>query len=80
MDHLPADGRVEVPVVVDRNGPRPCHVGKLPPERAAQDGDRARVYRAAMLDRHVASTLSIAELRAMADELIAAQGKALPFA
>jgi alpha-galactosidase len=96
IENLPEDCCVEVPVVVDRNGLRPCHVGKLPPElaahcaphvfvqelvvRAALDGDRDRVYRAAMLDRHAASTLSIGEIRAMVDELIAAHGEALPFA
>jgi alpha-galactosidase len=96
IDNLPEDCCVEVPVVVDRNGLRPCHVGALPPElaahcaphvfvqqltvRAALDHDRARVYRAAMLDRHAASVLSIAEIRAMVDELIAAHGTALPFA
>lgn len=95
IDNLPEDCCVEVPVVVDRNGLRPCHVGKLPPElaahcaphvyvqelvvRAALDGDRERVYRAAMLDRHAASTLSISEIRAMVDELLAAHGRALPF-
>jgi alpha-galactosidase len=95
IENLPDDCCVEVPVVVDRNGLRPCHVGRLPPElaahcaphvfvqeltvRAALDGDVARVYRAAMLDRHAASTLSIAEIRAMVDELLAAHGPALTF-
>src|SRR5271156_7114237 len=71
IKNLPEDCCVEVPVVIDRNGLRPCHVGKLPPElaahcaphvfvqelvmRAALDHDRARVYRAALLDRHAAS-------------------------
>jgi len=95
IDNLPEDCCVEVPVVVDRNGLRPCRVGKLPPElaahcaphvfvqelvvRAALDGDRAQVYRAALLDRLAPSVLSIAEIRAMVDELIAAHRKALPF-
>ena len=35
IDNLPENCCVEVPVVVDRNGLRPCHVGKLPPELAA---------------------------------------------
>ncbi len=95
IDNLPEDCCVEVPVVVDRNGLRPCRVGVLPPElaahcaphvfvqqlvvRAALDGDRALVYRAALLDRLAPSVLSIAEIRAMVDELIAAHGKGLPF-
>ena len=35
---------------------------------------------AALLDRLAPSVLSIAEIHAMVDELIAAHGKALPFA
>jgi alpha-galactosidase len=85
---------VEVPVVVDRNGLRPCHVGTLPPElaahcsphvfvqdlavRAALDGDRERVYRAAVLDRHAASVLTLKEIHAMVDDLIDAHGDAMP--
>jgi alpha-galactosidase len=94
IDNLPEGCCVEVPVIVDRNGLRPCHAGTLPPElaahcaphvfvqdltvRAALDGDRERVHRAAMLDRHTASVLSIQETRAMVDELIAAHGDAMP--
>lgn len=94
IENLPEGACVEVPVIVDRNGLRPCHVGDLPPElaahcaphvfvqdlvvRAALEGNRDRVYRAAMLDRHAASVLTISEIRALVDELIAAQGSALP--
>jgi alpha-galactosidase len=94
IENLPEGSCVEVPVVVDRNGLRPCHVGSLPPElaahcaphvfvqdlvvRAALDGDRDRVYRAAMLDRHAASVLTLKEIRAMVDELIEAHGEAMP--
>ena len=93
IGNLPAGCCVEVPVVVDGHGLRPCHVGDLPPElaahcaphvfvqdlvvRAALDGDRERVYRAAVLDRHAASVLSLKEIRAMVDELIDAHGDAL---
>jgi len=68
IENLPERCCVEVPVMVDRNGLRPCYVGDLPPElaahcaphvfvqdlvvRAALEGDRERVYRAAVLDRH----------------------------
>ena len=92
--NLAPDSCVEVPIVVDRNGLRPCHVGTLPAElagycaqhtyvqeltvRAALEGDAALVHRAAMLDRHATSALSIAEIRAMVDELIAAHGDAMP--
>jgi alpha-galactosidase len=94
IENLPQGCCVEVPVVVDANGLRPCHVGDLPPElaahcaphvfvqdlvvRAALDGDRERVYRAAMFDRHAASVLSIREIRSMVDELIDAHGDAMP--
>ena len=94
IGNLPEGCCVEVPVVVDANGLRPCHVGDLPPElaahcaphvfvqdlvvRAALDGDRERVYRAAMLDRHAASVLSLREIRSMVDELIDAHGDAMP--
>ncbi len=94
IDNLPEGCCVEVPVIVDRNGLRPCHIGALPPELAAHcaphvfvqdltvsaglDGDRARVHRAAVLDRHAASVLSLSEIGAMVDELIAAHGDAMP--
>jgi alpha-galactosidase len=94
IENLPEGCCVEVPVVVDHNGLRPCHVGDLPPElaahcaphvfvqdlvvRAALEGAPERVYRAAMLDRHAASVLSIKEIRAMVDDLIAAHGNVLP--
>ncbi len=94
IDNLPQGCCVEVPVVVDHNGLRPLHVGTLPPElaahcaphvfvqdltvRAALEGDRADVYRAAVLDRHAASVLSLREIRAMVDELITAHGAAMP--
>jgi alpha-galactosidase len=94
IENLPDGCCVEVPVVVDRNGLRPCHVGNLPPElaahcaphvfvqdltvRAALKGSRPRVYRAAVLDRHAGSVLSLTEIRAMVDELIEAHGDAMP--
>jgi alpha-galactosidase len=46
--------------------------------RAALEGAPERVYRAAMLDRHAASVLSIREIRAMVDDLLVAHGDALP--
>jgi len=94
IENLPERCCVEVPVMVDRNGLRPCYVGDLPPElaahcaphvfvqdlvvRAALEGDRERVYRAAVLDRHAASMLTLREIRAMVDGLIDAHGDAMP--
>ena len=94
IGNLPEDCCVEVPVVVDHNGLRPVHHGNLPPElaahcaphvfvqdltvRAALEGDREAVFCAAMLDRHAASVLTLADIRAMTEKLIEAHGPAMP--
>jgi alpha-galactosidase len=94
IDNLPNGRCVEVPVLVDKTGLRPCHVGDLPPQlaatcaphtavqnltvRAALEGKREHVYHAAMLDRHAPSVLSTEQIAAMVDELIDAHGDALP--
>jgi alpha-galactosidase len=85
---------VEVPILVDGTGLRPCRVGDLPPQcagtcvphtivqnltvRAALEGRRDHVHHAAMLDRHAPSVLSLDEIANMVDELIEAHGDALP--
>jgi alpha-galactosidase len=94
IDNLPNGCCVEVPILVDHAGLRPVKVGTLPPElaahcaphvfvqeltvRAALEGDRDAVYRAAVLDRHAASVLTLRQIRAMTDELIVAHGDAMP--
>ena len=94
ITNLPDGCCVEVPMLVDGTGLRPCHVGDLPPQcaaacaphtavqnltvRAALEGRRDHVYHAAMLDRHAPSVLSLDEMAAMVDELIEAHGDALP--
>jgi alpha-galactosidase len=94
IDNLPLGCCVEVPVLVDGAGFTPCHFGSLPPQlaascaanvavqeltvRAALDGDRAHVAHAAMLDRHAASVLSLAQIQSMTDELIEAHRDLLP--
>ena len=94
ITNLPRDCCVEVPVLVDGTGLRPCHVGDLPPQcaatcaphtavqnltvRAALEGRRDHVHHAAMLDRHAPSVLSLDEISAMVDELIEAHGNAMP--
>ena len=94
ITNLPDGCCVEVPILVDGTGLRPCHVGDLPPQcaatcaphtavqnltvRAALEGRRDHVYHAAMLDRHAPSVLSLDEISAMVDELIRAHGDALP--
>lgn len=94
ITNLPEGCCVEVPILVDATGLRPCHVGDLPPQcaatcaphtavqnltvRAALDGRRDHVHHAAMLDRHAPSVLSLDEIADMVDELIEAHGDAMP--
>jgi alpha-galactosidase len=94
ITNLPEGCCVEVPILVDETGLRPCHVGDLPPQcaatctphtavqnltvRAALEGRRNHVYHAAMLDRHAASVLSLDEIAEMVDDLIEAHGESLP--
>jgi alpha-galactosidase len=94
ITNLPEGCCVEVPILVDDTGLRPCHVGDLPPQcaatcaphtavqnltvRAALEGRRDHVHQAAMLDRHAPSVLSLDEIADMVDELIEAHGDALP--
>ncbi|MCL2558205.1 MAG: alpha-glucosidase/alpha-galactosidase [Treponema sp.] len=94
IENFPASACVEVPCLVDGSGVRGCHVGSLPPQLAAMnmahigvqavviEAARTRklehVYHAAMLDPHTAAELSLDDIRAMTDELIAAHGSWLP--
>jgi len=94
ITNLPAGCCVEVPILVDDTGLRPCYVGGLPPQcaancaphtavqnltvRAALEGRRDHVHHAAMLDRHAPSVLSLDEIAEMVDELIEAHGEAMP--
>jgi alpha-galactosidase len=93
---LPDECCVEVPCLVDADGPHPRAVGALPPQvaalnrtflnvveltvRAVLDGDRQHVYQAAMLDPNTAATLTTSEIVAMCDDLIAAHGELIPAA
>lgn len=90
IDNLPADACVEVPCLVDGDGIKPCHVGKLPVALAAMnmtninaqlitiEAARTRkkeyIYQAAMLEPHTAAELSIQDIHAMVDEMIEAHG------
>jgi alpha-galactosidase len=94
IDNLPQGCCVEVPCLVDRAGVQPTKVGTLPPQlaalnrtfanvceltvRAALDGKPEHVYQAAMLDPNTAATLTLDEIEALVDDLLAAQGDALP--
>jgi alpha-galactosidase len=83
-----------VPCLVDRAGVQPTVVGDLPPQcaaldrtflnvvelavRAALEGRREYVLQAVALDPNAAATLSLEQMRAMVDELLAAHREAHP--
>ncbi len=91
IENLPADACVEVPCLVDSYGVNPCHVGRLPVQLAAMNmtninpqlmtiqaavsKQKEDIYMAAMLDPHTAAELSVADIRAMVDELVEAHGE-----
>ncbi|HET6878480.1 MAG TPA: alpha-glucosidase/alpha-galactosidase [Jatrophihabitans sp.] len=93
---LPDECCVEVPCLIDADGPHPRTVGALPPQiaalnrtflnvveltvRAVLEGDRRHVYQAAMLDPNTGATLPTREIVAMCDELIEAHGELMPAA
>ncbi len=90
ISNLPANACVEVPCLVDGSGISPCRVGELPPQlaamnmsninvqllsiEAARTRNRQHIYHAAMMDPHTGAELSLDEIIAMCDELIAAHG------
>ncbi|WP_107996080.1 alpha-glucosidase/alpha-galactosidase [Trichococcus paludicola] len=94
ITNLPEDCCVEVPCLVDKNGVQPTYVGNLPTQLAALNRtninvqeltveaamtlEKDKIYQAALLDPHASSELSISEIKAMVDELIAAHGDYLP--
>jgi alpha-galactosidase len=94
ITNLPADACVEVPCLVDRAGLQPTVVGELPPQcaaldrtflnvveltvRAALEERRDHVLQAVALDPNAAATLSLAQMRALVDDLLAAHRERLP--
>lgn len=94
IDNLPAGCCVEVPCQVEHRSIRPLAVGELPPHlsalmqtninvqgltvEAALTGRREHIYHAAMLDPHTSAELTLDEIWALVDELIAAHGDWLP--
>jgi alpha-galactosidase len=94
ITNLPEGACVEVPVLVDKAGFHPLHVGALPPEcalliqlssgieemaiTAALTGDPTMVYRAICHDPLTASVLSLAEIRQMTNDLFARHKDYLP--
>ena len=94
VTNLPRGACVEVPVLVDKAGFHPMHVGSLPPEcalltqlssgieelaiQAALAGNPVAIYRAICHDPLTAAVLSLAEIRAMTNELLAVHQDYLP--
>ncbi|MFA4944123.1 MAG: alpha-glucosidase/alpha-galactosidase [Lentisphaeria bacterium] len=91
IPNLPPEACVEVPCLVNRNGVQGCHVGPLPPQlaalnlshivvheltlQAAVTKRKEAIYHAAMLDPHTRAELSLDQIRALCDELVAAHTK-----
>jgi alpha-galactosidase len=94
IDNLPQGCIVEVPCLVDGNGVQPAAVGKLPPQIAALNrthvnvhelavqasltGDVEALYHAVQLDPLTAAVCTLPQIRAMVDEMLAAQARWLP--
>ncbi len=94
ITNLPDGCCVELPVLVDKNGLQPTRIGALPPQlaaimqtninvqaltvEAALTGKKEHVYHAAMLDPHTAAELTLDEIWALVDELLAAHGDYIP--
>ena len=94
ITNLPEGACVEVPVVVDRTGFHPIHVGALPADCAlltslssgieelaiegSLAGDPVAIYRAIAHDPLTSAVLSLAEIRQMTNELFAQHKDYLP--
>lgn len=94
IDGLPTGCCVEVPCRVDGSGIHPIAVGALPPQcaalnrtflnvveltvRAALEERRDHVYQAVLLDPNAGATLTVRDIHAMVDEMIAAHGDLMP--
>ena len=94
ISNLPQGCCVEVACLVDRNGVQPTAFGALPPQLAAvnrtsvnvqelavlaaRTGDREHVHHAVMLDPLTGAILTLAQIRAMVDDLFVAEAKWLP--
>jgi alpha-galactosidase len=94
IDGLPEDACVEVPVIAGAAGIRPTKIGALPSGclalnrtflnvaeltvRAAVEGSRDLVYRAALVDPNTSATLSVDRIVDMVDDLIDAHGDLIP--
>lgn len=94
IDNLPEGCCVEVPVIASRRGLNPLHVGPLPDHlavlnnisarceelavEAAITGDPRKVFHAICFDPLTSAVLSLAEIKAMVDEMFEANRNYLP--
>jgi alpha-galactosidase len=94
IDNLPQGSCVEVPCLVDGNGIQPTTVGALPTQLAALNrsnvnvqeliveaaltGDAETIHHAVMLDPLTGAVCTLPQIRAMVDEMLAAQAQWLP--
>jgi alpha-galactosidase len=94
IDNLPHDGIVEVACLVDRKGIQPTHFGPLPTQlaiipqqhmafhdlvaTAVLEKDREAAVHALMVDPLTSAACSLAEVRGMFDEMVAAERDYLP--
>jgi len=94
IDNLPAGCCVEAPVLASRRGLSPMHVGPLPAQlailnninasceelavEASLTGDPRKVFHAVCLDPLTSAVLSLAEIKAMVDEMFEAEKESLP--
>lgn len=94
ISNLPAGCCAEVPVIADKDGFRPQAVGDLPPQlaalnqsnvtvqglavQAAIEGDPELAMAACALDPLTSTTLTLKQIRDMAEEMFAAQSAWLP--
>ena len=94
IPNLPENAIVEVPVSVSKHGIRPVYVGSLPRHLAAlntvnaqcealavdalTEKDREAVFHAVLNDPLTAAVCSLAEIRAMTDEMFEANREKLP--
>jgi len=92
--NLPGDCCVEVPCVAGATGIAPTRVGGLPAQLAAMmrtninvqdlavrailEEDKRYLYQAAYLDPNTASTLTLPEIDALVDAMVAAHGELIP--
>jgi alpha-galactosidase len=94
IDNLPEGCCVEVPVLASKRGLNPIHVGPLPAHLAilnninarceelavegAIEGDKRKIFHAICMDPLTSAVLSLEEIKAMVDEMFAANKEWLP--